>query len=114
MASGAGKAAQHPGPAGSAVNGAAADFASIDQELYDFQMHNKMCKKIAQLTKVRPPPPLPRRGAPATAERRNGRLAACKRTGMDSFQSAHTKQQRSKREQNLVHSTITPGGFIGD
>lgn len=52
MASGAGKAAQ-PGPAGSAVNGTAADFANIDQELYDYQMHNKMCKKIAQLTKVR-------------------------------------------------------------
>lgn len=53
MASGAGKAAQPPGPAGSAVNGTAADFANIDQELYDYQMHNKMCKKIAQLTKVR-------------------------------------------------------------
>lgn len=54
MASGTGKAAQPPGPAGSAVNGTAADFPSIDQELYDYQMHNKMCKKIAQLTKVRP------------------------------------------------------------
>lgn len=53
MASGAGKAAQPPGP-GSAVNGTAAEFPNIEQELYDYQMHNKMCKKIAQLTKVRP------------------------------------------------------------
>lgn len=52
MASGAGKAAQPPGP-GSAVNGTAAEFANIEQELYDDQMHSKMCKKIAQLTKVR-------------------------------------------------------------
>ncbi|XP_008315150.1 protein FAM184B isoform X2 [Cynoglossus semilaevis] len=51
MASGAGKAAQSPGP-GSAVNGTAADFPNIEQELYDYQMHSKMCKKIAQLTKV--------------------------------------------------------------
>nr|XP_046269806.1 protein FAM184B isoform X2 [Scatophagus argus] len=51
MASGAGKAAQPPGP-GSAVNGTAAEFANIEQELYDYQMHSKMCKKIAQLTKV--------------------------------------------------------------
>lgn len=62
MASGAGKAAQPPGPAGSSVNGTAADFASIDQELHDYQMHNRMCKKIAQLTKVRP------RRAPPAAE----------------------------------------------
>lgn len=53
MASGAGKAAQPPGTAGSAVNGTAAEFANIEQELYDDQMHSKMCKKIAQLTKVR-------------------------------------------------------------
>lgn len=52
MASGAGKAAQSPGP-GSAVNGTAADFPNIEQELYDYQMHSKMCKKIAQLTKVK-------------------------------------------------------------
>lgn len=52
MASGAGKAAQPPGP-GSAVNGTAAEFTNIEQELYDDQMHSKMCKKIAQLTKVR-------------------------------------------------------------
>lgn len=53
MASGAGKAAQPPGP-GSALNGTAAEFPNIEQELYDYQMHSKMCKKIAQLTKVRP------------------------------------------------------------
>uniref|UniRef100_A0A096M779 Family with sequence similarity 184 member B n=1 Tax=Poecilia formosa TaxID=48698 RepID=A0A096M779_POEFO len=51
MASSAGKAAQSPGP-GSTVNGTAAELATIEQELYDYQMHNKMCKKIAQLTKV--------------------------------------------------------------
>uniref|UniRef100_A0A3Q2T0Q3 Family with sequence similarity 184 member B n=1 Tax=Fundulus heteroclitus TaxID=8078 RepID=A0A3Q2T0Q3_FUNHE len=53
MASGAGKAAQSPGP-GSTVNGTAAELATIEkeQELYDYQMHSKMCKKIAQLTKV--------------------------------------------------------------
>ncbi|XP_034394277.1 protein FAM184B [Cyclopterus lumpus] len=48
---GAGKAAQPPGP-GSALNGTAAEFPNIEQELYDYQMHGKMCKKIAQLTKV--------------------------------------------------------------
>ena len=51
MASGGGKAAQPPGP--STVNGTAAEFQNIEQELYDYQMHSKMCKKIAQLTKVR-------------------------------------------------------------
>ncbi|XP_032419608.1 protein FAM184B isoform X3 [Xiphophorus hellerii] len=51
MASGAGKAAQSPGQ-GSTVNGTAAELATIEQELYDYQMHSKMCKKIAQLTKV--------------------------------------------------------------
>ncbi|MED6274303.1 hypothetical protein ILYODFUR_013862, partial [Ilyodon furcidens] len=51
MASGAGKAAQSPGP-GSTVNGTAAELATFEQELYDYQMHSKMCKKIAQLTKV--------------------------------------------------------------
>lgn len=51
MASGAGKAAQPAGP-GSALNGTAAEFPNIEQELYDYQMHSKMCKKIAQLTKV--------------------------------------------------------------
>lgn len=56
MASGAGKAAQPPGP-GSAVNGTAAELSGIEQELYDDQMHSKMCKKIAQLTKVRAEPP---------------------------------------------------------
>ncbi|MEQ2206011.1 hypothetical protein XENOCAPTIV_020845 [Xenoophorus captivus] len=49
---GAGKAAQSPGP-GSTVNGTAAELATFEQELYDYQMHSKMCKKIAQLTKVR-------------------------------------------------------------
>lgn len=53
MASGAGKATQPTGPA-SALNGTAAEFPNIEQELYDYQMHGKMCKKIAQLTKVRP------------------------------------------------------------
>ncbi|XP_030207059.1 protein FAM184B isoform X1 [Gadus morhua] len=51
MASGAGKAAQSPGP-GSTVNGTAAEFPKADHELYDDQMQIKMCKKIAQLTKV--------------------------------------------------------------
>lgn len=49
MASSSAKATQ---PAG-ACNGTAADFTNIEQELYDYQMHTKMCKKIAQLTKVR-------------------------------------------------------------
>ncbi|XP_027030231.2 protein FAM184B isoform X1 [Tachysurus fulvidraco] len=35
-----------------ACNGTAADFSSIEEELYDYQMHTRMCKKIAQLTKV--------------------------------------------------------------
>ncbi|XP_035272393.1 protein FAM184B isoform X2 [Anguilla anguilla] len=48
MASSSAKATQ---PAG-ACNGTAADFPNIEQELYDYQMHTKMCKKIAQLTKV--------------------------------------------------------------
>ncbi|XP_054635022.1 protein FAM184B isoform X2 [Dunckerocampus dactyliophorus] len=51
MASGAGKAVQTPGQ-GSAVNGNAAEYQNVEQEQHDFQMHNKMCKKIAQLTKV--------------------------------------------------------------
>ncbi|XP_034776671.2 protein FAM184B-like isoform X3 [Acipenser ruthenus] len=37
---------------GGACNGTAADYPNIDQEFYDYQMHMKMCKKIAQLTKV--------------------------------------------------------------
>jgi len=65
MASGAGKAAQPPGQ-GSAVNGTAAEFSNIEQELYDYQMHSKMCKKIAQLTKVRPAAEA-ERGAPPDA-----------------------------------------------
>ncbi|KAI5607329.1 protein FAM184B isoform X1, partial [Silurus asotus] len=35
-----------------ACNGTAADFSSAEEELYDYQMHTRMCKKIAQLTKV--------------------------------------------------------------
>lgn len=35
-----------------ACNGTAADFSSTEEELYDYQMHTRMCKKIAQLTKV--------------------------------------------------------------
>lgn len=59
MATGAGKAAQPAAAAaaaapGSTVNGTAAELPNIEQELYDYQMHSKMCKKIAQLTKVRP------------------------------------------------------------
>ncbi|KAK3507438.1 hypothetical protein QTP70_020628 [Hemibagrus guttatus] len=34
-----------------ACNGTAADFSGIEEELYDYQMHTRMCKKIAQLTK---------------------------------------------------------------
>ncbi|XP_073720433.1 protein FAM184B isoform X1 [Misgurnus anguillicaudatus] len=51
MASSAGKMTQ---PTGSgACNGTAgADPSNVEQELYDYQMHTKMCKKIAQLTKV--------------------------------------------------------------
>ncbi|KAL1023963.1 hypothetical protein UPYG_G00049610 [Umbra pygmaea] len=52
MASGAGKAPQPPVPGSISLNGAAADLPNIEQELYDYQMHSKMCKKIAQLTKV--------------------------------------------------------------
>lgn len=51
MASSAGKMTQPPG--GGACNGTAvADPSNVEQELYDYQMHTKMCKKIAQLTKV--------------------------------------------------------------
>lgn len=66
MASGAataGKAAaaaQPPGPPGSTVNGTAAEFPKIEPvERFDDQLHNKMCKKIAQLTKVRRRCPVP-------------------------------------------------------
>ncbi|XP_070971697.1 protein FAM184B isoform X3 [Oncorhynchus clarkii lewisi] len=52
MSSGAGKAPQPPGPGSGSLNGTAADLPNIEQELYDYQMHGKMCKKIAQLTKV--------------------------------------------------------------
>ncbi|KAK3523143.1 hypothetical protein QTP86_020198 [Hemibagrus guttatus] len=36
-----------------ACNGTAADFSGIEEELYDYQMHTRMCKKIAQLTKYK-------------------------------------------------------------
>ncbi|XP_030644187.1 protein FAM184B [Chanos chanos] len=48
MASSSGKMTQP----GGACNGTAADFSNVEQELYDYQMHTKMCKKIAQLTKA--------------------------------------------------------------
>ncbi|KAJ8000445.1 hypothetical protein DPEC_G00180200 [Dallia pectoralis] len=48
MASGTGKTPTGPGSI--SLNGA--DLPNIEQELYDYQMHSKMCKKIAQLTKV--------------------------------------------------------------
>ena len=73
MASGAGKAAAAAQPSsgpGSAVNGTAAEFANIEQELYDYQMHSKMCKKIAQLTKVRPAGGTESRGAERRGEER--------------------------------------------
>ncbi|RXM28534.1 Protein FAM184B [Acipenser ruthenus] len=37
---------------GGTCNGTPGDQANIEQEFYDYQMHMKMCKKIAQLTKV--------------------------------------------------------------
>ncbi|XP_041131660.1 protein FAM184B-like isoform X2 [Polyodon spathula] len=37
---------------GGTCNGIPADYPNIEQELYDYQMHMKMCKKVAQLTKV--------------------------------------------------------------
>ncbi|XP_041122191.1 protein FAM184B-like isoform X2 [Polyodon spathula] len=37
---------------GGSCNGTAADLPNIEQEFYDYEMHMKMCKKIAQLTKV--------------------------------------------------------------
>ncbi|XP_051558302.1 protein FAM184B-like [Myxocyprinus asiaticus] len=50
MASSAGKMNQPPGDD---CNGTAiADVSNVEQEMYDYQMHTKMCKKIAQLTKV--------------------------------------------------------------
>lgn len=56
MASSSGKMNQPPGGSGACnVNGTAiADIPNVkvEQELYDYQMHTKMCKKIAQLTKV--------------------------------------------------------------
>ncbi|XP_043094212.1 protein FAM184B isoform X1 [Puntigrus tetrazona] len=55
MASSSGKMNQPPGGSGACNGTAIADIPSgvnVEQELYDYQMHTKMCKKIAQLTKV--------------------------------------------------------------
>ncbi|XP_016411200.1 protein FAM184B-like [Sinocyclocheilus rhinocerous] len=55
MASSSGKMNQPPGGSGACNGTAIADIPSgvnAEQELYDYQMHTKMCKKIAQLTKV--------------------------------------------------------------
>lgn len=101
MASGTGKAAQ-PGPAGSAVNGTAADFANIDQELCEYQMHNKMCKKIAQLTKVRPAGSSEgvRTAEPGSLSRligeTDGRLAVCNHT------------DRIGSDSDVIHSSVDP------
>uniref|UniRef100_A0AAR2JZB1 Uncharacterized protein n=1 Tax=Pygocentrus nattereri TaxID=42514 RepID=A0AAR2JZB1_PYGNA len=51
MASCTGKPNQPPG----ACNGSAAELSLAEHELYDHQMHTRMCKKIAQLTKVGAP-----------------------------------------------------------
>ena len=64
MAACSGKTSQPPG----ACNGSAAEFSGVEQELYDYQMHTKMCKKIAQLTKVG-------RGQEEEEEERSGRQA---------------------------------------
>ena len=86
MASGAGKAAQSPGP-GSTVNGTAAEFPKADHELYDDQMQIKMCKKIAQLTKVRPrfPSTAPRRGEWTHRDGTRPSLVALCRSGCGEF-----------------------------
>lgn len=54
MASSSGKMNHPPGGSGACNGTAIADIPSVnvEQELYDYQMHTKMCKKIAQLTKV--------------------------------------------------------------
>ncbi|XP_058631729.1 protein FAM184B isoform X2 [Onychostoma macrolepis] len=54
MASSSGKMNQPPGGSGACNGTAIADIpnVNVEQELYDYQMHTKMCKKIAQLTKV--------------------------------------------------------------
>ncbi|XP_039607480.1 protein FAM184B isoform X1 [Polypterus senegalus] len=48
MASRCGKTSQ----SGGTCNGTSAEYPGIEQDLYDYQMHMKMCKKVAQLTKV--------------------------------------------------------------
>ncbi|XP_059409972.1 protein FAM184B isoform X2 [Carassius carassius] len=53
MASSSGKMNLPPGGSGACNGTAIADIPSgVNVELYDYQMHTKMCKKIAQLTKV--------------------------------------------------------------
>lgn len=55
MASSSGKINQSPGGGSCACNGTSiADIPNVivEKEMYDYQMHTKMCKKIAQLTKV--------------------------------------------------------------
>lgn len=54
MASSSGKMNQPPGCSGACNGTAIADIpnVNVEQEMYDYQMHTKMCKKIAQLTKV--------------------------------------------------------------
>lgn len=54
MASSSGKMNQPPGGSGACNGTAIADIpnVNVEQEMYDYQMHTKMCKKIAQLTKV--------------------------------------------------------------
>ncbi|XP_067297793.1 protein FAM184B isoform X2 [Pseudorasbora parva] len=54
MASSSGKMNQPSGGSGACNGTAIADIpnVNVEQEMYDYQMHTKMCKKIAQLTKV--------------------------------------------------------------
>ncbi|XP_016145042.1 protein FAM184B isoform X2 [Sinocyclocheilus grahami] len=54
MASSSGKMNQPTGGSGACNGTAIADIPNVNvaQELFDYQMHTKMCKKIAQLTKV--------------------------------------------------------------
>ncbi|KAK7166383.1 hypothetical protein R3I93_006220 [Phoxinus phoxinus] len=54
MASSSGKMNQSPGGSCACNGTAIADVPNVivEKEMYDYQMHTKMCKKIAQLTKV--------------------------------------------------------------
>ncbi|XP_077059584.1 protein FAM184B isoform X3 [Siphateles boraxobius] len=54
MASSSGKMNQPPGGSCACNGTAIADIPNVivEKEMYDYQMHTKMCKKIAQLTKV--------------------------------------------------------------